>query len=169
MKSIEIEEAVARMFGIRQNIIVPNICWGLNLHECDLLVVRKTGYAIEVEIKVSKADLKKDTFKRHGHKSGKIKELYFAVPEQLYNAAVEFAPADAGIIAIETVDTRGRYSNVVGAVDEKMAVIKRLALTNKSARPLSSEEVNTVARLGCMRIWGLKAKLIKQMKEPTNA
>jgi hypothetical protein len=76
LKSIEVEEAVARMFGIRQNIIVPNISWGMGLHECDLLIIRKSGYAVEVEIKVSRWDLRKDLKKTHGHQSGRIREFY---------------------------------------------------------------------------------------------
>ena len=45
-------------FNYRANLIVPNISWGLGLHECDLLVLTSSGYATEIEIKVSKADLK---------------------------------------------------------------------------------------------------------------
>lgn len=156
MKCIEIEEAVARMFDIRRHIIVPNVSWGLGVHECDLLVVRPTGYAIEVEIKVSKADLKKDAEKRHGHDSHKIKELYFAVPDKLYEAAIEFAPLHAGIITVSWNGT------IVHPQIDGFASIKRPAIVNKTARPLTESEINTVARLGAMRIWGLKAKLIKQ-------
>lgn len=49
MTSIELEEATARLFCFVKNIIVPNIHEGLGLHECDLLIVRKTGYALEVD------------------------------------------------------------------------------------------------------------------------
>lgn len=50
----EIEIAIARYFGIRQNAIVPNVSWGLGFpYECDLLILRDSGFAIEIEIKIS--------------------------------------------------------------------------------------------------------------------
>lgn len=153
MKCIEVEEAVARMFGIRKHFaIVPNVSWGLLSHECDLLVVRKSGYAIEVEIKVSRSDLKKDEQKRHGHIEwqNRIKELYFAVPDKLLGSALEFVPINAGIITV------GR--NNVGVT---YAHIERPAVSNKHSRALDHAEMLTLARLGSMRILGLKAKLLK--------
>ena len=68
----EIEVRVASFFNPRQNIIVPNISWGVNLHECDLLIIRKSGYGIEVEIKVSKSDLIADAKKPHHHHDIKV-------------------------------------------------------------------------------------------------
>jgi len=62
MNAKEVELAVANYFGIRQHLIVPNVMWGftgLN-YEADLVIVTKAGYAKEVEIKVSRADLIKD-------------------------------------------------------------------------------------------------------------
>ena len=61
----EIEVVVAQYFDPRRNVIVPNVWWGWGLrHECDLVVMTKTGYAYEVEIKVSRSDLKADLKKR---------------------------------------------------------------------------------------------------------
>jgi hypothetical protein len=158
MRCIEVEEAVARMFGIRQNLIVPNIFWSLFRYEIDLLVVRPSGYAVEVEIKVSKYDLKKDALKRHQHIDHKdrIKELYFAVPEKLVDAAIEYAPADAGIIAVEEGDKTDSFFKPYW----NKAKIVRPSVKRKTARPLTEAETNYVARLGTMRIWGLKEKLI---------
>ena len=78
----EIEIAIASYFGISRHIIVTNISWGLNLHECDILIIRESGYAVEVEIKRSKQDLLNDFKKQHGHRSKKIKELWYAIPEE---------------------------------------------------------------------------------------
>ncbi len=161
MKCIEIEEAVARMFGVRQNMIVPNISWGLGIHECDLLVVRPTGFAVEVEIKVSRSDLKKDAEKKHGHISDKIKQLYFAVPEKLVDDAMQYAPVHAGIIAVSNKYPRDTFG---WSAYWNKATIVHPAVTNKLARPLTDSECAQVARLGCMRIWGLKEKLIMAVK-----
>jgi hypothetical protein len=139
-RSLGIELAVADWFGYRANLIVPNVSWGLQIHECDLLVVTKSGYAYEVEIKISKADLKKDLQKRHQHINGKIKRLYFAIPEKLKNE-VDLIPERAGIIV---VDTYGRCT------------LFRKAINNSTARRLSDDEKYKVAWLGTMRIWSLK-------------
>jgi hypothetical protein len=159
LKSIEVEEAVARMFGVRQNIIVPNISWGMMLHECDLLIIRKSGYAVEVEIKVSRWDLRKDLEKPHKHESSKIREFYYAVPAQLYGYATEIVPIGAGIITIE----QSKYDTVLGHAE-----IKRQPKIRRDARKLSTDEISQAARLGCMRIWGLKAKLIRQIYAANN-
>jgi hypothetical protein len=158
MKCIEIEEAVARLFGIRQHIIVPNASWGLGLHECDLLIVRPSGYAIEVEIKTSKADLKQDAKKSHGHYSEKIKQLYFAVPKDLYDAACEYAPFDAGIITVAASDPEWRLGKL-------FAHIERESPIRKNARPLNEKEILKAATLGAMRVWSLKRKLIAKMSK----
>lgn len=64
MNTLEIETAIAMKLDIRKHIIVPNISWGAGLHECDLLVINKSGYATEIEIKISKSDLKKRLYQK---------------------------------------------------------------------------------------------------------
>ena len=93
------EVALSAFFNYRINLIVPNVYWGMNMHECDLLMVSKAGYCTEIEIKVSRADLKNDAKKRHGHFSNRIKYLYFAIPTYLEHC-IEFVPKRAGIITV---------------------------------------------------------------------
>lgn len=148
---IEMELALSRHFNRRANLIVPNISWGLNLHECDLLILSKAGFATEVEIKTSKADLKKDKEKQHGHYSEKIRRLYFAVPEKISEEfALEHIPERAGLIVV----------NKKGYCFEK----KKCAVNTK-ARAFSDEERFKMARLGALRIWNLKLKLFKYSKD----
>ena len=76
-----IEVSVAIYFGVRQNLIVPNVSWGLDFgHEIDLLKVSQSGYATEIEIKVSKQDIIRDKSKKkwmgHSYGLGKIKMMY---------------------------------------------------------------------------------------------
>lgn len=67
----DIEIAIAKMFNYRMNVIVPNVSWGLGLRcECDLLIVSQRRYATEIEIKVSKSDIKADKKK---HPAARIK------------------------------------------------------------------------------------------------
>lgn len=153
MTLFEIEEAVSRMYGIRQHIIVPNISWGLDgLHECDLLVLTKSKYAIEIEIKRSRADLKKDAQKKHGHKNKIIRKLYFAMPNVM-EKHIEFVPEDAGIILCYKQD------------DKVYARVFREAKVDSLAPKLTDGQVSQLTRLGCMRIWGLKQKIIKLQNE----
>jgi len=39
--TIEMEIAISKYFGYRQNIIVPNISWGFMNHESDIFIVKK--------------------------------------------------------------------------------------------------------------------------------
>jgi hypothetical protein len=140
----EIELAVANFLNIRVNIIVPNIHWGLLPYETDLFVLSKTGYATEIEIKVSASDLKADKLKKHTHSSPLIRKLYFAMPESL-EKHIEHVPAKAGIFL---VDYYGRVKEI------------RKPKINTAARKLTDKEIHQVLRLGNMRTWGLRKKLL---------
>ena len=142
MKTIDIEIAVSLWFGVRQHIIVPNVSWGFNgIHELDLAVLTKAGYLSEVEIKISKSDLKKDKYKKHGHKSKWIKKLWFAVPEKLGEFALTEIPERSGLL-------------VIG--DNRRVVQVKHPVVNKECRKLECKDQLAIARLGCMRITGLK-------------
>ena len=151
--TIEMELAVAVMFGIRANVIVPNISWGMFNHECDLIVIRPSGYATEVEIKISYADFKADFKKEHNHNDNRIKSMYYALPESLVEKCKPLIPEHIGII---TVGKHFRYDCIV-------AEITRKAVENKS-RKLTTEEMFKAAQLGCIRIWALKRKVITTNK-----
>jgi len=140
-----IEVAVANYLNIRQNLIVPNIHWGLFTYELDLFVLTPNNYGWEVEIKVSKSDLIKDKEKwkwKNYFNNGKIKRLYFAIPYHLLEHK-EHIPEVAGIL---TVDENGR-------------VRKEREAKNLSKYEFTQNERMTAMRLCCMRIWGLKKRL----------
>jgi len=150
LKTIDMEIALAEFFEPRINLVVPNISWGIGIHECDLFVLTKSGYAYEVEIKVSMADLKKDCEKHHQHLSNKIKKFYFAIPYYMVgDDALACIPARAGIIV---VDAR-----------HQCAVIREAEVNNSSIK-FSDEYRFKIARLGALRIWTLKRKIVKILK-----
>ena len=157
IKTIDIEIAIAKYFGVRQNIIVPNISWGFGVHECDLFIIKKTGIAVEVEIKVSKADLINDFKKRHHHidRQHRITEFYYAMPESLYEKCKDIIPEGVGII------TCYRYYDTIKKKDEVLTHTQRNSLRIKGARKLTHEEQFRIAVLGCMRIFNLKEKIVK--------
>lgn len=151
MKTIEIEYAILQHFGVRRNIIVTNVSWGVvhDLHECDVLVLSKSGYATEVEIKVSKQDILKDKEKTHGHRHRYIRRLYFAVPEKLYEFAIDHIPKNSGLLIVKKVG--GRYR----------VLQKRKAKIKSSAHKWDEKEVMNLARLGTMRAEKYLKKIIE--------
>lgn len=145
MNSSEIELQIADYFGIRQNVIIPNVSWGFVNHECDLLVLSKAGYATEIEIKISAADLKNDLKKRHLHFSDKIKYLYFAIPHTLLKY-ISFIPLHAGILVVYPESYKKRV----------FCLAKPEA--NRKSRPLNEKDIIQITRLGCIRIWSYRRK-----------
>lgn len=134
---------------------MPNVSYGLNIHEVDLLVISHSGYATEVEIKISVADLKADLRKSHGHRSNKIKYLYFAVPLELQEKALELIPERAGLIVI----IPNKYNN------DWYANIIKAPIVNKQARKLTEKELLKLGSLAAMRIWSLKEIIYRHQKE----
>ena len=151
----EMECALANYFNYRRNLIVPCVSWGMDFHECDLLILSQAGYATEVEIKISLADLKADAKKRHGHRSNRIKRLYFALPLALCDkhpiTITALVPERAGILCVREANTDDwRQPKVIKS---------REAVKQKTSR-FTERERYKVARLGAIRIWNLKRKLV---------
>lgn len=141
----EIEIVVAEYFGIRRNLIVPNVSWGLfRRQECDLVIMTPSNHLYEVEIKVSKGDLIADKKKIHGHINNRIRLLYFAIPEKLMQYT-EHILERAGVLVVMKDGTVRKY---------------REAEINTKATKASDKDRLQLLRLGAMRIWGLKKKLI---------
>lgn len=142
------EVAIASHLDPMRKIILPNAYWGAGLyHECDLLVISGSGYATEIEIKISKSDLKKDSKKPHGHisKQKLIKYLYFAVPEYLLPIE-EYVPERAGIMVVYY-----KYNRYRVRIDRKPKM--------QECRKWTDAEIMNVLRLQSMRVWNLKRKL----------
>ena len=147
ISTTEIEIAVAKYFGFLTKIIVPNVCTVLNAHECDLLVVYPSGWAIEVEIKRSKSDVKADLKKYHTHISNKIRALYFALPVEIYKECIDYIPEKAGILIVK---------------DNGIVECVRKPKVSQFAMKLTEKEMKKNMRLGCLRIWSLKNKQFKK-------
>jgi hypothetical protein len=149
MKTPTLEYYVAKHFNPRINLIVPNVSWGLFFgNEADLLIVSHSGYVTEVELKISKSDIKKDLTKSSkAHNSKLVKYFYYAVPYFLKDC--EHLPLDCGLLAVDGI---GRVHTI------------RPPRLNKDARKLNSEELFTIQRLGCMRIWSLKQHIFDLKK-----
>ncbi len=151
LKSIDMEIAIMMEFDIRRNLIVPNVYWGMFRHECDLISITQAGYATEIEIKVTKSDLMKDLDKKHCHNDPKISYLFFAIPDYM-KEHIEYIPDRAGIIL----------------VDQNLScnIIRPSKQQNKYK--FTMEEKYQIARLGAMRILGLKKRLQTKLPNKTN-
>jgi hypothetical protein len=156
IKTLDMEIAVADYFNPRQNLIVPNIHWGLWIHECDLFILTQAGYAYEVEIKVTKADLMRDKDKRHNHedRDNRIKHLYFAIPEKLL-PHIEHIPQRAGILVAKSRRYSMRHSG------ERLRVEEVREPLLMSSYKFSEPEKYKVARLGALRTWTLRRRIQK--------
>lgn len=149
-KTVDLEILVMKRFDNRVNLIVPNVSWGLGLHEIDVLVLSKDNYATEIEIKISKADLLKDSLKRHQHISSLIKYFYFCVIPELKEVALETIPIRAGLL-VPVKTNQGMALQMV-----------KPAIKNAYATKWSNEQRLKLGHLGSMRILGLKEKLVKK-------
>jgi len=153
---LDIELAIVKHYGIRQHIIVPNcyINFGTSVdHECDLIIIKRSGYAEEIEIKMSKSDFKADFKKKHRHIDERLQHLYYAIPSEIYEQCKELIPEYAGVFTITKYEDRAFTKCVKSA-------------PKKKCRKLTTEEQLKIARLGVMRVWNLKEKYNNNFKHP---
>lgn len=130
----------------RKYLVVPNVYWGMGLnHECDLLAMSPSGYLYEIEIKVSKHDIKRDLEKRHGHYDSRIKGLWFAGPEDLHDDLMELVPDRAGVVVVRPTKSGPK--------------ICRKPKLNMRAPAMSMKDMYRLARLGTIRYWSRREEI----------
>ena len=152
----QVELGLAKYFDLRKNIIVTNVSWGMLLHEADLLILSKSGYLTEVEIKRSWSDFLADFKKTHTHDDPKISWHYYAVPESIVDRCKE---------KLAEVDNRRKwglisYADWNGECMPTMVMRPSNHGYHSSDKRLYIEEQLQLARLGAMRVWNQKQKLI---------
>ncbi len=158
---MEMELAIANYYGWRSHLIVPNVYYGLDFdYELDVLVVRRSGYCIEVEIKQNihdlRADFKKSKWRNKilGMPGDKIKEFYYCLPSDLIKSCIDMIPERAGLMEFTSHKTYGHG----------LKIIKNAAI-NKHARPVTDRERKELGRLAAIRIWDLRKTVISQRNE----
>lgn len=144
-------------------IVVPNCTWPGA--ECDLLAVRPDLRLVDVEIKISRSDLKADKdkekwlhpwdFREHGWRRAqpgerervqwpaKIWKHYYALPKDIWKdeLAEDISPM-SGILLMRERDD-GRVSTMV----------HRQAKPNRDAMAICPEDAIHLARLASVRMW----------------
>ena len=148
----EIEDAIILHLtsGIRSNLIVPNVSWGMGInYEADLVVVSKSGYATEYEIKRSYSDFIADFHKdKKAHKAPWVYQFFYVLPLSIKDK-VEVFIENARIKppAIFFYDEAGRFSKSNGGYSYV-----------EGGRKMFLEEQLKIAKLGVMRYWSLRNK-----------
>ena len=131
--------------------IIPNVYFGPfdGSHEFDLAVIRKSGYLVEVEIKRSVNDTIADSKKAHRHKDphNRIAELYFAVPEEIYEKCLPYIPDHAGILSL-------------AGESGKFVTRKRFAKRYPKCKPLELYEQLELVGKCCHKMWSLKRHIL---------
>lgn len=147
-------------------LLVPNIAWMVS--EADVLGVTPNGHLIDIEIKISRADLKADAKKdkwwdrgmadwrdgvrtvpepRHREWPRKIWRHYYVLPKDIWTPELEpcLGSKRSGVLLISG-DGFTRIESW------------RRAQTNPAAQKLTPEEMLDVARLANLRMWDALAK-----------
>lgn len=176
VKEIENALVFSGWFSIRNDIIIPNLSWGLLNHEADLAILNKIGYLTEIEIKRSLADLRADFKKDIFHGDEHVYRFWYCLPlsirekafelfaehwkriGQLYNVSID------GVNSQKIITTHYPY---VVWYDENghLEVEAHKSDTRYGARKLFLEERLTVARLASCRFWDMRKKqLIGEQK-----
>ena len=155
MNARHVRAMLQQTFQRKAVIIVPECNW--TGHECDLLVVHESLRIIDVEIKVSRADFKRDAAKekwwrraawvegppQHLQWPRKVWKHYIAMPADIWKPElVEFLPSAAsGVILM-----RDRGARLP-------CWVERRATPNKDAEPISPKACVDIARLAGLRMW----------------
>ena len=131
--------------------MVPNVSWGLLSYEADFVIVNKSGYMTEIEIKRSWTDFKADFKKAHKHDDERIYKFAYCVPESIKEKVVAY-------IREHNPDTPDYMLPAVIYYTEDMELgdteLKCFDNSNvPKRRKLFLEERLTIARLGCLRYW----------------
>lgn len=160
----EIASTLAMDFFNKENLVVVDNC-GWSGHEADILVVTRDLRLIDVEIKISRADLKADAQKNkwkhygvwskapmlpNGHVSHphKIWKHYYALPEEIWKPELlECLPSvKSGVVLLR----RDILKN--GKTFVRYTVVRR-AVPFRDSLKLSTADVLNVARLASLRMW----------------
>jgi hypothetical protein len=156
-------------------LVVPNCGW--TGHEADLLIIEPGLRIIDVEIKISRADLKADGKKDKWWVSrpwsrrasiepriprqwpDKVWKHYYALPESIWDESlVSTIPEASGIILLKHVP-QARAGIIIN--------VTRKAKPNREAKAISHVDAIDLARLASLRMWAALRK--KEDHDQTNA
>ncbi len=169
------------MFQRKCIVMVPNCSWTGN--ECDLLVVTQDLRIIDVEVKLSRADLRADAHKdkwwhwlswqeqqtsdlkrRPRDWPAKVWKHYYAMPAEVWKPELlaEIAPV-SGVLLCKPFENDSR-----GGEYGFYTRIERRAKPNRDAAKITAANAIDIARLANLRMWDAFAdveRIIRDSKQ----
>jgi len=133
------------------DLICPNVSWGLLPYEADLIAVSPAGICTEFEIKRSFEDFKADFKKDHKHDAAIVGKFYYVVPESLQERVVKYLIEQYPFMnypAVLTYDEQGRIRRVLAESGEVFGRAER-----KNAIKMCAEDKVKLGRLISLRYW----------------
>lgn len=155
----EIQSALALrcpLFNIRQDIMIPNLSWGLLNHEADFVCINKSHYLTEVEIKRSLQDLRADFKKDVFHRDDRVYRFFFCLPLTIKDKALEVMLEEENIEKLRELYHTYSPRPAIIWYDEECNLCYQhqgAGWSYTGGRKLFLEEVVTVGRLLSMRYW----------------
>lgn len=167
------------IFERRHLLLVPNCQWPGS--ECDLLVVTPNLRIIDVEIKISRADLKADankdkwfeferytgvwpTPKKRIQYPKRIWKHYYCLPRAIWKP--ELYDCMNPVSGVLLIDETGKIRDEVGygvtripASNGMRIMVERRAKPDTKAEKISAEDAIDIARLASLRMWDAYEKL----------
>lgn len=155
------------LMNSRSVLVVP--CCGWTGHEADLLIVETKLRIIDVEIKISRADLKADLKKDKWWKTrpwsrraqspvrkewpDKVWKHYYCMPAEIWDDKLYASlPANSGILLLtrRRTSTGGLYGSA--GLSPLITPLRR-AKPNRDAKPITPADCIDIARLANLRMW----------------
>ena len=160
----EIEEMIiSNEVSLRNEIAIPNLSWGMLPYEADLVVINKTGYMREYEIKRSLQDLKADFKKKCYHNAEQVYQFFYVLPISIKEKALElFRMHQTDDAYINTFGKSTEYHEALPAVifyNDEGHTAERTRFSGHlhgNHRKLFLEERLTITRLLSIRYWKLR-------------
>jgi hypothetical protein len=176
------ERSIARVLAVgffarRYLVMVPNCNWTGN--ECDLLALDEKLRVIDVEVKISRADLKADAHKdkwfhywdwkidgpyrpgegrqqRSREWPQKVWKHYYCMPKDIWSDDLfDVLPSTRSGVLLITYENNGQLR----------IALKRRAQANKDAKPVSPESAVNIARLASLRMWEWELRAEQRYQE----
>lgn len=158
-----------QVFNRKYLMVIPQCNW--TGEECDIFCVTENLRIIDIEIKISRADLKRDMEKDkwyhrydwrkdgprvEGEEVRRLREWpkhvwkhYYAMPKEIWKPELmEFIQPKSGIILLSQMDNGSVYAS-----------IKKRAVPNRAATTITPEDAIDIARLASLRMWDTYQKL----------
>ena len=168
MTADQIAAALARTTFADSLVVVDRCTWTGN--EADLLVVTRNLRVVDVEVKISRADLKADRRKdKWWDRSApcvwspaapvprewprRTWKHYYAMPAELWREdLIDACGRVSGILLLH--NSRRVVGTIAGVKEPGLRVqVRRAAKPDRTAQPISAADAIAIARLASLRMW----------------